>query len=65
MQDILTGCDGWTAAGEERGGGESQLRAERLALPRLLGYYRSTSGCVCVSAEDVKSARSGGSVKII
>uniref|UniRef100_UPI0037E9419C transforming growth factor beta activator LRRC32 isoform X1 n=2 Tax=Semicossyphus pulcher TaxID=241346 RepID=UPI0037E9419C len=61
MQDILTGCDGWTAAGAERCGGKSQLRG---AFGFVL-FARLLSICewVGVSAEDVKSTRSGGSAK--
>lgn len=46
MQDILTGCDGWTAAGATHCGGKSQLRGA-FGLRCLLCYYRSVSGWVC------------------
>lgn len=38
MQDILTGCDGWTAAGALRCGKKSQLSGA-FGLWCFLGYY--------------------------
>ncbi|XP_029135761.1 transforming growth factor beta activator LRRC32 [Labrus bergylta] len=63
MQDILTGCDGWTAAGAERCAGKSQLREECSALG-VFARFLSICEWEGERAEDVKSTRSGGSVKI-
>lgn len=46
MQDILTGCDSWTAAGALRCGKKSQL-SRAFGLWCFLGYYWSVSGWVC------------------
>lgn len=61
MQDILTGCDGWTAAGAVRCGGKSQLRG--VFWLAVFAWLLSICEWVGVRAEDVKSTWSGGSVK--
>ncbi|KAM7397596.1 hypothetical protein PAMA_005754 [Pampus argenteus] len=43
MQDILTGCDGWTAAADVRCGGKSQLRGA-FGFRCWFGYYGSVNG---------------------
>lgn len=61
MQDILTGCDGWTAAGAVRCGGKSQLRGAFWFS--LFGLLLSICEWVGVHAEDVKSTWSGDTAK--